>query len=168
VFGGHRGRFIPQIRLKANGCAVSSAHQEGPHRRPPVWVRGGRWADLWHHWRGDGRAPDAGAWILEAVYQDALEVQFSKQAIPFQREVPFAVEFEGVVLKARYRADFVCFGQVLVELKAHAAPLDADSAQVINYLKASGLQTGLLLNFGGQSLHFRRFIWSRRPTQSAK
>ncbi|HUR63284.1 MAG TPA: GxxExxY protein [Candidatus Thermoplasmatota archaeon] len=110
-----------------------------------------------------------GSGFLEAAYHQALAIEFGLQGVPFQREVPFAIFYEGRRLETEYRADFVCFGEVLVELKAHLGLGLPDTAQVVNYLKASGLEVGLLLNFGLGSLEHRRFVQSRaRKTESAQ
>jgi GxxExxY protein len=106
---------------------------------------------------------DLGPGFLEAVYQEALAIRFECDGIPFHREVPFAVVYEGRQLDAAYRADFLCYDGVIVELKAHATGLGhADWAQVLNYMRAGDLRTGLLLNFGTPSLQFKRFIWTPR------
>lgn len=78
--------------------------------------------------------------------------------IPCQREVLSRLQFEGRPLRTRYRADLVCFGRVLVELKALRALTGAETAQVLNYLKASGLERALLLNFGTPQLQYRRLV----------
>lgn len=101
-----------------------------------------------------------GTGFLEAVYQQALEVEFARTNLPYRREVPFDIEYEGVLLKAKYRADFVCFDSVLVELKAELGFALASERQVVNYLRVSGLGTGLLLNFGMPSLEYRRYIYT--------
>ena len=86
--------------------------------------------------------------FLEAVYQEALEIEFQKQGIPFEREKELKIQYDGVELKQTYKADFVCFGKIIVELKAVNAIDDAHRAQVHNYLHATGYKLGLLLNFG--------------------
>lgn len=107
-----------------------------------------------------------GPGFLEAPYQQALAVEFERQGIPFRREVHYPIDYDDVRLKATYRPDFVCFDQVIVELKAHPEPLRASRYQVVNYLKVSGHAVGLLLNFGTASLGYQRFINSR-PAESA-
>jgi GxxExxY protein len=108
-----------------------------------------------------------GPGFLEAAYREALAFAFTDRGIPFAREVPFRLQFEGRVLKTHYRADYVCFGTVIVELKALSALTGGEIAQTLNYLKASGLMRGLLLNFGRESLEYRRLVLSPRNPSAA-
>ena len=98
-----------------------------------------------------------GSGFLEPVYQAALEVEFEARMVPFAREVELSILYKGRPLSVRYRADFVCFGDVLVELKAIERLTNREDSQVINYLAVSQFKRGLLLNFGASSLQFRRF-----------
>lgn len=86
--------------------------------------------------------------FLEAVYQEALEVEFTKRNIPFEREKDLPIYYDGKPLKQTYRADFVCFGHIIVELKAVQNIEDSHRSQVFNYLKATGFRLGVLINFG--------------------
>ena len=86
--------------------------------------------------------------FLEAVYQEALEIEFQRQGISYEREKELKIQYDGVELKQTYKADFVCFGKIIVELKAVNALDDAHRSQVYNYLHATGYKLGLLLNFG--------------------
>ena len=86
--------------------------------------------------------------FLETVYQEALEIEFGRHGIPFEREKELCVIYDGVQLKQTYKADFVCYGKIIVELKAVSELLDAHRSQVYNYLHATGYRLGLLLNFG--------------------
>jgi len=99
-----------------------------------------------------------GVGFLEPVYQEALAVEFDAQGIPNEREVELPIRYKGVSLATRYRVDFVCFGDVLVELKALARLSRTEESQIINYLIASMMPKALLLNFGSSSLQYRRFV----------
>jgi GxxExxY protein len=99
--------------------------------------------------------------FLEAVYQESLGLEFTARSIPFKREVCLPIIYKGEVLKTAYCADFICFDAVVVELKALAQMSGTEEAQVINYLKATGYEVGLLLNFGARSLQHRRLVLSK-------
>lgn len=86
--------------------------------------------------------------FLEAVYQEALEIEFQRQGIPYEREKELKITYDGVELKQSYRADFVCYGKIIVELKALSNLEDTHRSQVHNYLHATGYKLGLLINFG--------------------
>jgi len=101
-----------------------------------------------------------GCGFLEAVYQEALEMELAARGVPFQRQVELPVSYKGKYLNCAYRADFIAFDSVIVEIKALANLGGIEDAQVINYLKATGKEIGLLLNFGAPSLEFRRLIRS--------
>src|SRR6266853_5646080 len=113
---------------------------------------------------------ELGCGFLEAVHQCALALEFQARQIPFRAEVPLPVRYKGKLLTCGYRADFICNEDFLVETKAIAELTRADDAQVINQLKATGLQRGLLLNFGAPSLQFKRLVLtpSENLRQSAK
>lgn len=83
--------------------------------------------------------------FLEAVYQEALEIEFQRRSIPYEREKELKIMYDGVELNKTYKADFVCYGKIIVELKAVSD--DAHRSQVYNYLHATGYRLGLLLNF---------------------
>ena len=93
-----------------------------------------------------------GAGFLEAVYHEALAIEFTLRKIPFRRELYLPIYYKDRLLKTKYRTDFLCFEKVIVEIKAISKLGGIHTAQVINYLKATKLKTGLLLNFGTKSL----------------
>lgn len=95
--------------------------------------------------------------FLEAVYHEALAIELSRQKIPFKHEVTLHIKYKGQQLNARYRADFICFETVIAEIKALKQLSGVEESQIINYLKATGLKTGLLLNFGTPTLAYKRF-----------
>jgi GxxExxY protein len=97
--------------------------------------------------------------FLEAVYQEALALELTARQVPIQREVALDVQYKGTTLNCTYRADFICYGEVIVELKALARLTTIEDAQVINYLKATGLQRALLINFGAPSLEHKRLVF---------
>jgi GxxExxY protein len=96
--------------------------------------------------------------FLEMIYQEALAREFAARQIPFEREAELAVYYKGEPLPSRYRADFICYGEVIVELKALAVLGSQEEAQVINYLKCTRKQRALLINFGAPSLKFKRLV----------
>ena len=89
-----------------------------------------------------------GAGFLEAVYQECLALEFQAKGVPFVAHPTLPLEYKGVRLRQTYTPDFICFDRIIVELKALGAVASEHRAQVINYLKASGLRLGLLVNFG--------------------
>jgi GxxExxY protein len=107
---------------------------------------------------------ELGHGFLEAVFQDAFEIELDLRGIPYQREVDLPVTYKGRVLKSTYRADFICYGDVIVEMKALSELTPSHTAQVLNYLKATGYQRGMLFNFGTPSLHYKRLIHSFRES----
>ncbi|HEV2349044.1 MAG TPA: GxxExxY protein [Terriglobia bacterium] len=102
-----------------------------------------------------------GCGFLEAVYQETLAVELSARGVPFEREVELPIFYKGKRLATTYRADFVCFDSAIVELKGVSLLTGVEEAQVLNYLKATGHEVGLLLNFGTESLQYRRFVFSK-------
>jgi GxxExxY protein len=101
-----------------------------------------------------------GCGFLEPVYQEAMAIELGSRNIPFVNQGELCLSYKGQALEARYRPDFICFASVVVELKALSRTGGIEEAQVINYLKATGHEVGLLLNFGTRSLEHRRFVLS--------
>lgn len=103
-----------------------------------------------------------GCGFLEPVYQEALTKEFMFRGLPFRREVELPVTYKGELLAVKYKPDFICYDAVIVELKALDRLGGKEKAQVINYLKASGYERGLLLNFGALRLEYERLILTAR------
>ena len=101
---------------------------------------------------------ELGCGFLERVYQDALEVEFRLRNISYEREKSIQIVYKGEPLGEPYRADFVCYGKVIIELKSVSEILDVHRAQIINYLKATKMKLGFLVNFGEESLNIERIV----------
>jgi GxxExxY protein len=97
--------------------------------------------------------------FLEAVYQDAAVIEFPLRQIPFEKEVTLPIQYKGNRLPTYYRADFVCFSEIIVEFKALSCLSSVEESQLLNYLKATGLKRGLLINFGASSVQYKRLVW---------
>ena len=102
-----------------------------------------------------------GSGFLESVYQEALEKEFTKQKLPFLRQKRLKIKYEGEFLDKFFIADFVCYDQIIIELKASSFIHKDHEAQLLNYLKATDYEVGLLINFGQRSLTWKRLINSR-------
>lgn len=96
--------------------------------------------------------------FLEPVYQEALKYEFFRQQIPFDKEKRLDVFYKGQKLEKFYIADFVCFDNIIIEIKAVEGLIDDHVAQVLNYLKATELNLGLLVNFGTPKVQIKRVI----------
>ncbi|MBW2625329.1 MAG: GxxExxY protein [Deltaproteobacteria bacterium] len=108
-----------------------------------------------------------GPGFLEAVYQEALEIEFGLRGIPFASQKNLTVRYKGVVLRKEYSADFVCYGKIIVELKALSKLSGTDEAQLLNYLRATGLEVGVLINFGSSPrLDWKRFVLSQKSASA--
>jgi GxxExxY protein len=99
-----------------------------------------------------------GCGFVEPVYQEAMEIELTQRAIPFEPQVELSISYKGQHLRAKYKPDLICFENVVVELKALSCLGGSEEAQIINYLKATGFHVGLLLNFGSSSLQYKRFV----------
>lgn len=103
---------------------------------------------------------ELGPGFLEAVYQEALGIEMAASGIPFGSQVSLPVHYKSKVLEKQYVADFVCFGCVIVELKAADRLSGKDEAQLLNYLKAARIKAGVLINFGSSGkLEWKRFVY---------
>ena len=102
---------------------------------------------------------ELGHGFLESVFQEALEFEFTLRGIPFQSQAEIPVFYKGRKLDSNFRADFICYEVVLVEIKAIAKLTSREDAQVINYLKATKQERALLFNFGTSSLEHKRLVF---------
>lgn len=102
---------------------------------------------------------EMGRGFLEAVYQECLAMEFASRGIPFRPQQELVLCYKGKPLVQKYVPDFVCFGKIIIELKALKQLCDEHRAQVHNYLKATGYQLGLLVNFGHQpKVEYERIV----------
>lgn len=102
---------------------------------------------------------ELGPGFLEAVYQEAMEIELHNRGIPFQSQQPFQIFYKGQKLRKEYSPDLICYGQIIAELKVVDKLSGKEQAQILNYLKATGLRIGLLINFGSpDTLEWKRFI----------
>ena len=99
-----------------------------------------------------------GCGFFEAVYQEALEVELKVRQIPFETSKLLQIQYKGAFLNKGYIADLVAYDKIIIELKAIETLTEKDEAQLLNYLKATGLELGLLINFGGSKLEWKRRI----------
>lgn len=112
---------------------------------------------------------EKGCGFLEPVYQECLGIEFRLQGIPFVAQRSVELEYKGEALRHTYTPDFVCFNEIIVEIKALSALADEHRAQTINYLHATGMELGLLVNFGHYpGLEWERMICTREPAKYAK
>ena len=101
---------------------------------------------------------ELGSGFLEQVYQEALEYEFIKANIPYKREVHLKIKYKDIYLKKDYIADFICYDKIIVELKTVSDITDIHKYQVLNYLKATGFQLGIIGNFAKKSLETTRVV----------
>jgi GxxExxY protein len=102
---------------------------------------------------------ELGPGFLEAVYQEALEIELKKRGIPFDSQRQITLHYKGIQLEKEYVADLLCYGKIIVELKALDSLTTREAAQLLNYLKATGMRLGLLVNFGhAGKLEWKRYI----------
>ena len=105
-----------------------------------------------------------GCGFLEAPYSRALKVELRLRRIPFAAEVSFPLSYKGQSLALAYRPDLICFGSIIVEVKALPSLGGLQLAQAMNYLRASGLRRALVLNFGAKSLGYKRLVFGPDPS----
>lgn len=102
-----------------------------------------------------------GKGFMEVVYQEAIEYEFIKAGIVYEREKKYPISYKDIILKKYFRADFLVFNELIVEIKAQNLNLDDFYKQVINYLAVSKKSIGLIVNFGEDSLKFKRVILTK-------
>ncbi len=102
---------------------------------------------------------EKGCGFLEPVYQECLEIELGLRGVRFLAQTEMPLSYKGQVLRQKYRADFIVFDQIIVEIKAVTQLVDEHRAQLLNYLHATGLRVGLLINFGHYpKLEFERLV----------
>lgn len=110
---------------------------------------------------------EKGCGFLEAVYQECLEIEFRLQGIPYESQKMLSLSYKGQPLTQRYKVDFVCFGKIILEIKAADHVTDKDRSQTLNYLNATGFEVGLLINFGHHpKIEHERFALTRNKTSA--
>ncbi|HET6251383.1 MAG TPA: GxxExxY protein [Tepidisphaeraceae bacterium] len=102
---------------------------------------------------------ELGSGFYEAVYQEATQIELGLRNVPFEHLKRLPVRYKGILLEKEYIADLICFGSIIVELKAIEALTSKDESQVLNYLKATGMRVAILINFGNpNALEWKRFV----------
>jgi GxxExxY protein len=99
-----------------------------------------------------------GRGFLEIIYKDALEYEFRKNNIPFEREKGYEIPYKEIILQHKYYADFVVFDKIIIEVKAVNGIIDEFIKQTLNYLSASNNKLGIIVNFGEDSLKYKRLV----------
>ena len=99
-----------------------------------------------------------GQGFKEIIYKEALEIELKRENIPYEREKSFKVPYDGVILKRRFDSDFIVFDSIVLEIKAASFIHYDNFRQTLNYLKASQVKLGILINFGAPRLEFRRIL----------
>lgn len=94
--------------------------------------------------------------FLEAVYEEALSLEFRNNKIPFTEQKQINIYYKNKLLNKKYFADFICFDKILIELKVCEKIIDEHIGQIINYLKATDIKLGIIINFGSKSLEYKR------------
>ena len=100
-----------------------------------------------------------GPGLLEVVYKDALEIEFKANNLPFEREKEFSIEYKGIILPHKFYADFIVNEDIVLEVKAVKEFSGEHTAQVLNYMKLSNSEIGLLVNFQNKSLQHKRLVF---------
>ena len=109
---------------------------------------------------------EKGCGFSEPVYQECMEIELADRNVSAEAQKEMKISYKGRLLKKTYMADFVAFGKIIVELKALDKLTSREESQVINYLKSSGLEVGVLINFGAHSLEWKRVVLTKQPIES--
>jgi GxxExxY protein len=99
-----------------------------------------------------------GCGFSEKVYHEAFKIELENAGIPFISEHKLPIFYKGILLPTHYYADFLCFDEIIVEIKALSELNSEHIAQLLNYLKASGMKLGILINFGSERLEYKRIV----------
>jgi len=100
---------------------------------------------------------ELGCGFLEAVHQESLEMEFADCNVPFEPQKRISISYKNKLLKREYVADFICYDKIIVEIKAIKGVTEIEEAQLLNYLKATELPLGLIINFGHPKMEWRRY-----------
>lgn len=103
---------------------------------------------------------ELGCGFLEPVYQEALDIEMKSQKISYKAQPVIEISYKGNILEKKYQPDFICFNEVIIEIKALEKLSGIEESQIINYLKATGLKVGILINFGSKSLEYKRYVYN--------
>jgi len=109
---------------------------------------------------------EIGCGFKERIYHEAFALQFQESHIPYEQEKPLFLDYKGTTLKNHFRVDFICYQSIIVEIKSIKELTNLETAQVLNYLKASKLEKALLINFGQESLQFKRLVMTHKKNKS--
>lgn len=99
-----------------------------------------------------------GRGFLEIVYKDALEYELKKNNIPFEREKEFLIEYKDIILPHKYNADFIVYNKIILEIKSKKGIIEEHTKQTLNYLSVSNIKLGIIINFGEESLKYKRIV----------
>jgi GxxExxY protein len=99
-----------------------------------------------------------GKGFLEIVYKDALEFEFKKNNIPFQREKEFLIKYKDIILPHKFSADFIAYDKIILEIKCKKGIIEEYTKQTLNYLSVSNVKLGIIINFGEDSLKYKRIV----------
>jgi GxxExxY protein len=111
---------------------------------------------------------ELGSGFLEAIYHEALCIEFTKQGIPYISQGEMNIFYKGIQLKKKYYPDFRCYENIILEIKAEENLCPADEAQLLNYLKGTEKPLGLLVNFGGDKIQYKRYANTKRSSANLR